>query len=107
MKKKFNNKEINSYLKSFNYSKRLNKKGAYLNIYDTFMSESKILFDIQSYDFLNNEFKVYQNLNDAINSVDIVVIFNNQNEFKNIDSKVIFDGRGITDNSTYAIGKSN
>ena len=87
-------------------SKILNKKGAYLNIFDTFMSESKILFDLKSNDFLNNKFKVYQNLNDAINSVDIAVIFNNQIEFQNIDSKVIFDGRGIIDNSTYSIGKS-
>ena len=87
-------------------SKFLNKKGAYLNIFDPFMSESKILFDLKSYDFLNHKYKVYKNLKDAITSVDMVVIFNNQIEFKNIDSKVIFDGRGISDNSTYSIGKS-
>ena len=87
-------------------SKFLNKKGANLNIYDPFMSESKILFDLKSYDFLNHNIKIYQNFNDAINSVDVAVIFNNQIEFKNINSKVIFDGIGISNNSTYSIGKS-
>ena len=87
-------------------SKILNKKGAYLNIYDSFMSESKIIFDLKSYDFLVHNFKIYQNLKGAISSVDMVVIFNDQIEFNNINSKVIFDGRGISKKSTYSIGKS-
>ena len=70
-------------------SKTLNQKGAQLHIYDSFVSKSKIIYDLKSYDFLNNKFKIFRNLKDAINSVDMVVIFNNQIEFKNIDSKLV------------------
>jgi UDPglucose 6-dehydrogenase len=92
---------------SIHVSKILNERGAFLNIYDSFMDESNILFDLNLYDFKHHKIKIFQNLNESLNSVDMAVIFNPQPEFENIDSKVVFDGRGISNNSTFSIGTIN
>ena len=63
--------------------------------------------NLNLYDFKHHKIKIFQNLNESLNSVDMAVIFNPQPEFENIDSKVVFDGRGISNNSTFSIGTIN
>ena len=88
-------------------SKYLAEKGACLNIYDPHVSSLKIQNDIAFYNIKREDkIKIFTSLEKAIKSVDIAVIFNDQKEFKEINTKVIFDGRGTFNNPTYSIGKS-
>ena len=91
-------------------AEKLIAKGAKLNIYDPSVSKKTILNDIENYwihkiKMPNDDFKIYKSLDEAIYSVDSIVILTEWDEFTKLDSKYnlnnqklrIFDGRNILD----------
>ena len=87
-------------------SKILQENGAFLTIHDLHMNKSKILKDVHLFKFNSKKIKIFKNLKSALNSVDAAIIFNNQLEYISVNTKIVFDGRGILKNSIYSVGKT-
>ena len=95
-------------------TEKLYNSRAILSIYDPMVSKEKILDDIDNYwsdsankSQINQSVIIKSNLNEAINEVDLIVILTEWDEFTRLETKknIVFDGRGIVNNSFYTVGK--
>ena len=87
-------------------AKFLIEKGAKINIYDPHVSDYKISYDLNQINkYKNCQTFISPNILKALENIDAAVIFNDEKEFKNLKTKIVFDGRGINKNAFYTVGK--